>query len=186
VKECDSVREVINELDATFLNLDIQKQLTQKKEYQDFRFSEESVITQFIKYESRFNRCIELGVTISVAEKKKFLVKSLPTKLQQHLINIGFMIDGTITVKNLTYTQIKEMMIQRWEFMEALRLNEKDNKGKGKVVEEKKESGMKTALNAFKRGGRVEIEVKEVEEEEELEQTQPKHPTLLNPNYNHH
>jgi hypothetical protein len=40
VKECDSMREVINELDATFLNLDIQKQLTQKKEYQDFRFSE--------------------------------------------------------------------------------------------------------------------------------------------------
>jgi hypothetical protein len=33
VKECDSVRKVINELDTTFLNLDIQKQLTQKKEY---------------------------------------------------------------------------------------------------------------------------------------------------------
>jgi hypothetical protein len=31
VKRCDSVREVINKLDATFLNLDIQKQLTQKK-----------------------------------------------------------------------------------------------------------------------------------------------------------
>jgi hypothetical protein len=41
VKGCDSVRKVINELDTTFLNLDIQKQLTQKKEYQDFRFSEE-------------------------------------------------------------------------------------------------------------------------------------------------
>jgi hypothetical protein len=40
------VREVIDELDATFLNLDIQKQLTQKKEYQDFRFGERSVITQ--------------------------------------------------------------------------------------------------------------------------------------------
>jgi hypothetical protein len=25
-----------------------------------------------------------------------------------------------------------------------------------------------------------------VEEEEKLEQTQPKHPTLLNPNHNHH
>jgi hypothetical protein len=72
VKECDSVREVINELDATFLNLDIQKQLTQKKEYQDFRFGEESVITQFIKYESMFSRCIELGVIILVAEKKEF------------------------------------------------------------------------------------------------------------------
>jgi gag-polypeptide of LTR copia-type len=60
VKECDSVREVINELDTTFLNLDIQKQLTQKKEYQDFRFGEESVITQLIKYESMFSRCIEL------------------------------------------------------------------------------------------------------------------------------
>jgi hypothetical protein len=40
VKGCDSVREVINELNATFLNLNIQKQLTQKKEYQDFKFSE--------------------------------------------------------------------------------------------------------------------------------------------------
>jgi hypothetical protein len=64
------------------------------------------------------------------------------------------MIGGTITVENLTYTQIKEMMIQRWEFMKALRLNEKDNKGKGKAVEEKEESGMKTALNAFEKGGR--------------------------------
>jgi gag-polypeptide of LTR copia-type len=81
VKECDSVRKVINELDVTFLNLDIQKQLTQKKEYQDFIFSEESVITQFIKYESMFSRCIELGVTISAIEKE-FLVKSLPTELQ--------------------------------------------------------------------------------------------------------
>jgi gag-polypeptide of LTR copia-type len=72
VKGCDSVREVINELDVTFLNLDIQKQLIQKKEYQDFRFSEKSMITQFIKYESMFSRCIELGVTISVVEKKKF------------------------------------------------------------------------------------------------------------------
>jgi hypothetical protein len=71
VKGCDSVRKVINELNATFLNLDIQKQLTQKKEYQDFRFGEES--TQFIKYESMFSRCIELGVTISVVEKE-FLV----------------------------------------------------------------------------------------------------------------
>jgi gag-polypeptide of LTR copia-type len=113
VKGCDSVREVINELDTTFLNLDIQKQLTQKKEYQDFRFSEKSVITQFIKYESMFSRCIELRVTISVTEKKEFLVKSLPTKLQQHLINIRFMTGGTVIVKNLTYTQIKKMMIQR-------------------------------------------------------------------------
>jgi gag-polypeptide of LTR copia-type len=72
VKGCDSVREVINELDATFLNLDIQKQLTQKKEYQDFKFGEGSVITQFIKYESMFSRCIELGVTISAVEKKEF------------------------------------------------------------------------------------------------------------------
>jgi hypothetical protein len=45
-------------------------------------------------------------------------------------------------------------MIQRQEPMEALGLNEKGNKGKEKVVEKKKESGMKTALNAFKRGGR--------------------------------
>jgi hypothetical protein len=96
VKGCDSVGEVINELDATFLNLDIQKQLTQKKEYQDFRFGEGSVITQFIKY----HRCIELGVTI---EKKKFLVKSLPTELQQHLINIRFIIGRIVTVENLTY-----------------------------------------------------------------------------------
>jgi hypothetical protein len=74
VKGCDSVKEMINELDATFLNLDIQKQLTQKKEYQDFRFGEGSVITQFI-------RCIELGVTISAGEKKKFLVKSFLAEL---------------------------------------------------------------------------------------------------------
>jgi hypothetical protein len=60
----------------------------------------------------------------------------------------------TVTVENLTYTQIKEMMIQRWESIETLGLNEKGNKGKGKVVEEKEESGMKTALNAFKKGGR--------------------------------
>jgi hypothetical protein len=70
------------------------------------------VITQFIKYESMFSRCIELGVTISVVEKK-FLVKSLSAELQQHLINIRFMTGGTVTVENLTYTQIKEMMIQR-------------------------------------------------------------------------
>jgi hypothetical protein len=81
VKGCDSMREVINELDVTFFNLDIQKQLTQKKEYQDFKFSEESVITQFIKYESMFSRCIELRMTISAAEKE-FLVKSLSTELQ--------------------------------------------------------------------------------------------------------
>jgi gag-polypeptide of LTR copia-type len=111
VKGCNSVRKVINKLDVTFLNLDIQKQLTQKKEYQDFRFGEESVITQFIKYESMFSRCIELGVTISAAEKKEFLVKSLPAELQQHLINIRFMTGGTVSVENLTYTQIKEMMI---------------------------------------------------------------------------
>jgi hypothetical protein len=40
------------------------------------------VITQFIKYESMFSRCIELGVTISAVENKKFLVKSLPAELQ--------------------------------------------------------------------------------------------------------
>jgi hypothetical protein len=63
------------------------------------------------------------------------------------------MTGGTVTV-NLTYTQIKKMMIQRWEFMEVLGLNEKGNKGKGKAVEKKEKSGMETALNAFERGGR--------------------------------
>jgi hypothetical protein len=77
VKGYNSVREVINELDATFLNLDIQKQLTQKKEYHDFIFGKESVITQFIKYESMFSRCIMM--TILAVEK--MLVKSLPTEL---------------------------------------------------------------------------------------------------------
>jgi hypothetical protein len=125
-----------------------------KKEYQDFRFSEKSVITQFIKYESMFSRCIELGVTILAIEKKEFLVKSLSTELQQYLINIRFMIGEIVTVENLTYTQIKEMMIQRWESMETLRLNEKGNKIKRKAVEEKKKSEMKTALNVFKRDGR--------------------------------
>jgi hypothetical protein len=57
-----------------------------------------------------FSRCIELGVTILVLEKE-FLVKSLSAELQQHLINIRFMTGGTVTVENLTYTQIKEMMI---------------------------------------------------------------------------
>jgi hypothetical protein len=38
--------------------------------------------------------------------------------------------------------------------MEALGLNEKSNKSKGKAVEKKKKSGMKIALNAFKKGGR--------------------------------
>jgi hypothetical protein len=38
--------------------------------------------------------------------------------------------------------------------MEALRLNEKSNKGKGKTVKEKEESGMETTLNVFERGGR--------------------------------
>jgi hypothetical protein len=38
--------------------------------------------------------------------------------------------------------------------MKALGLNEKGNKGKEKTVEEKEKSGMKTALNAFERGGR--------------------------------
>jgi hypothetical protein len=74
--------------------------------------------------------------------------------LQQHLINIRFITNETITVENLTYTQIKEMMIQRLESIKALGLNEKGNKGKEKIVEEKKESGMKTALYAFKRGDR--------------------------------
>jgi hypothetical protein len=38
--------------------------------------------------------------------------------------------------------------------MKALRLNEKGNKDKGKVVEKKEESGIETVLNAFERGGR--------------------------------
>jgi hypothetical protein len=38
--------------------------------------------------------------------------------------------------------------------MKALRLNEKDNKSKEKVVEKKEKSGMKTALNAFEKDGR--------------------------------
>jgi hypothetical protein len=38
--------------------------------------------------------------------------------------------------------------------MKALGLNEKGNKGKKKAVEEKEESGMETALNAFERDGR--------------------------------
>jgi hypothetical protein len=38
--------------------------------------------------------------------------------------------------------------------MKALRLNEKSNKSKGKVVEEKEESGMETALNTFEKSGR--------------------------------
>jgi hypothetical protein len=46
------------------------------------------------------------------------------------------------------------MMIQRWEFMKALRLHEKSNKSKGKAIEEKEESGMETVLNACERGGR--------------------------------
>jgi hypothetical protein len=45
------------------------------------------------------------------------------------------------------------MMIQRWKSIKALGLNEKGNKGKEKAVEEKKESGMETALNAFERDG---------------------------------
>jgi 16S rRNA U1498 N3-methylase RsmE len=67
-----------------------------------------------------------------------------------------------------------------------LKLNEKGNKDKGKTVEEKKKSGMETALNAFEKSGRESrTEVEEVEEKEKLEQTQLKHPTLLNPNHNH-
>jgi hypothetical protein len=38
--------------------------------------------------------------------------------------------------------------------MKALRLNEKDNKDKGKTVKEKKKSGMKTVLNIFEKSGR--------------------------------
>jgi hypothetical protein len=38
-----------------------------------------------------------------------------------------------------------------------LRLNEKSNKGKEKTVEEKKESGMETALNIFERDGRGKV-----------------------------
>jgi hypothetical protein len=38
--------------------------------------------------------------------------------------------------------------------MKALGLNKKGNKSKEKTVEEKKEIGMETALNAFERGGR--------------------------------
>jgi hypothetical protein len=38
--------------------------------------------------------------------------------------------------------------------MKALRLNEKGNKGKEKIIEEKEKSEMKIALNVFKRGGR--------------------------------
>jgi hypothetical protein len=101
-----------------------------------------------------FSRCIELGVTISTVEKKEFLVKSLPTELQQYLINIRFMTGGIVTVENLTYTQIKKMMIQRWESMEALGLNKKGNKDKEKIVEEKEKSGMETTLNAFEKSGR--------------------------------
>jgi hypothetical protein len=63
------------------------------------------------------------------------------------------MTGGIVTV-NLTYTQIKEMMIQRWESMKALRLNEKSNKGKEKIVEEKEESGIETVLNVFEKIGR--------------------------------
>jgi hypothetical protein len=37
--------------------------------------------------------------------------------------------------------------------MKALGLNEKGNKGKEKAVEEKEESGMKTALNVFEKSG---------------------------------
>jgi hypothetical protein len=50
-------------------------------------------------------------VTILTAEKKEFLVKSLSIELQQHLINIRFMTGETVTVENLTYIQIKKMMI---------------------------------------------------------------------------
>jgi hypothetical protein len=35
-----------------------------------------------------------------------------------------------------------------------LKLNEKDNKSKGKIVEEKKESAIKTVLNVFEKDGR--------------------------------
>jgi hypothetical protein len=38
--------------------------------------------------------------------------------------------------------------------MEALGLNEKGNKSKEKVVEEKEKSGMETVLNAFEKSGR--------------------------------
>jgi hypothetical protein len=38
--------------------------------------------------------------------------------------------------------------------MKALGLNEKDNKSKGKTVEEKEESGMETVLNVFEKGDR--------------------------------
>jgi hypothetical protein len=60
----------------------------------------------------------------------------------------------TVTVENLTYTQIKKLMIQRWEFMKVLRLNEKGNKGKEKTVKEKEKSGMETVLNAFEKSSR--------------------------------
>jgi hypothetical protein len=48
-----------------------------------------------------FSRCIELEVTILAIEKKEFLVKSLSTKLHQHLINIRFITDEIVTVENL-------------------------------------------------------------------------------------
>jgi hypothetical protein len=83
-------------------------------------------------------------------------------------------------------------MIQRWESMEALGLNEKGNKGKGKTVEEKEESGMETTLNAFERGGRGRGsrgkggrgERGERGRETKANSTQT--PTLLKPNHNHH
>jgi hypothetical protein len=56
--------------------------------------------------------------------------------------------------------------------MKALRLNEKDNKSKGKTVEKKEKSGMKTTLNHLRevvKKKKLEIEVKEVEEKEELD-----------------
>jgi hypothetical protein len=81
------------------------------------------------------------------------------------------------------------MMIQRWESMKALGLNKKGNKGKEKAVEEKEKSGMETALNAFERGGRGRGSRDRGERdgrERGAGVAQPKHPTLLNPNHNHH
>jgi hypothetical protein len=73
--------------------------------------------------------------------------------------------------------------------MEALRLNEKGNKDKGKTIEENKKSGMKTALNAFKKSGRGRENRDrggrgERRRETGVDSTQT--PNTLNPNHNHH
>jgi hypothetical protein len=109
-----------------------------KKEYQEYKFTTiQSLKDQFLEYELKYKRMKKKRAEISDKEKKDYLLISL-SKSFIHTLTMIFIYNPNTKLDDMTYENIKSMMIGNYGIEQTLRLSDEKRKKKKKRKRKKK------------------------------------------------